>query len=213
MSYYGQKPKKIGSIKVNCKEMMFYQYLPIKLAGQRFIKHESRLDCFEKLITKCCRNFIGIHGAENYEAHNVYLTAKHMYQGDGKSFNRPGYHSDGFLTDDINYIWCDRNPTIFNISRFDLTPDDKISLSEMEDQAKPENEMCYKVNTILRLDQFNIHKVAEATTPGMRTFVKVSFSKDRYDLVGNSHNYELNYKWKLKSRSIERNIPQSKMHL
>lgn len=42
------------------------------------------------------------------------------------SFNRMGYHSDGFLTDDINYIWCDNNPTIFNISAFNLTLDENL---------------------------------------------------------------------------------------
>jgi len=43
----------------------------------------------------------------------------------------------------------------------------------------------------------------------MRTFVKISFSKDKYDLIGNSHNYEMDYKWDMKERKEERNIPQT----
>ena len=38
----------------------------------------------------------------------MYLTVKRQYQSKSKLFNRPGYHSDGFLTDDINYIWSDK---------------------------------------------------------------------------------------------------------
>jgi hypothetical protein len=47
----------------------------------------------------------------------------------------------------------------------------------------------------------------------MRTFVKVSFSYDKYDLVGNSHNYLLNYAWEMKERKDDRNIPQSKLNV
>ena len=34
-------------------------------------------------------------------------------------------------------------------------------------------------------------------------------TKDKYDLIGNSHNYLLNYDWKMKQRKEARNIPQS----
>jgi hypothetical protein len=59
----------------------------------------------------------------------------------------------------------------------------------------------------------NIHKVAPVLVGGMRTFVKVSFSYDKYDLVGNSHNYLLNYAWEMKERKDDRNIPQSKLNV
>ena len=76
----------------------------------------------------------------------------------------------------------------------------------------PENEITFPDCTILRLDEYNIHKVNDRDYfEGMRTFVKVSFSQDNYDLEGNSHNYELNYYWKMKPRKIERNIPQSNL--
>lgn len=43
----------------------------------------------------------------------------------------------------------------------------------------------------------------------MRAFLKVSFSKDKYDLLGNSHNYLMDYNWEMKARKEDRNIPQS----
>jgi hypothetical protein len=209
---YGDLPTVIGPFEVECKEMMFYQYFPIKLAGQNRITLEKRLKPFEKLIYKIGTDFMKIFDFDEFDASYIYLTAKHQYQVPHTSFNRLGYHSDGFLTNDINYIWSDKFPTVFNTTDFNLTLDDKISLGEMEQQALKENEIIYPDNTILRLNQFNIHRVGENTTGGMRTFVKISFSKDKYDLVGNSHNYLLDYDWEMKERVEDRNIPQTNIN-
>jgi hypothetical protein len=79
----------------------------------------------------------------------------------------------------------------------------------MEKQAIPFNNYSYRENQLLRLNQYNIHKVAPVTEVGMRTFLKLSFSKDKYDLIGNSHNYLIDYNWEMKNRKEHRNIPQS----
>lgn len=208
---YGELPKELGLFKVDCKEMMFYQYLPIKMPREASPTYESRLSCFNKLIDEICEAFIKEYGACTYLNSYMYLTARHMYQVPNCTFNREGYHSDGFLTDDINYIWCDKYPTIFNKTLFNLIPDDKIAIKMMEMQAESRNEVTYQENQLLRLNQFNIHKVAPIKEECMRTFLKVSFSKDKYDLIGNSHNYLFNYKWDMKSRNKERNIPQSNL--
>lgn len=211
MPHYGELPKQIGTYTVECKEMMFYQYLPIKLMGNHMPVYEDRLKCFDNLVGTILCDFVGTFGLDRYVNSYVYLTAKYMYQKDGCSYNRPGWHSDGFMTDDINYIWYDKDPTLFNGSNFILTNDDALSIDEMELQAKPVFNIRYPVNTILRLDQHNIHRVG-SISEGMRTFVKVSFSKDKYDLIGNSHNYLLDYDWEMKARKKQRNIPQSKIN-
>ena len=206
---YGEPPTQLGSFEVNCKEMMFYQYLPIKLIGEIQPTYENRLKCFDDLIGSICCDFIGVFGLDKYRESYIYLTAKFMYQMPNCSFNRTGYHSDGFMTDDINYIWSDKNPTIFNTTDFELSQDDKKSLIEMEWQEDKRKQIQFDNNVLLRLNQFNIHKVNESGYQGMRTFLKVSFSKDKYDLIGNSHNYLLDYDWDMKERQSERNIPQT----
>lgn len=205
---YGELPIKLNAFKIECKEMMFYQYLPIKFPHS-IILYEERLFCFDKLIQSVFEDFKKEFGKYEFINSYIYLTVKCLYQPPKSSFNRMGWHADGFLTDDINYIWCDKYPTTFNSSEFKLTLDDAISMQEMEEQALLRNNITYKENQLLRLNQYNIHKVSDVTEGGMRTFVKISFSKDRYDLVGNSHNYELNYNWQMKERKIDRNIPQS----
>lgn len=205
---YGELPKNLGLFEVDCREMMFYQYLPIKLIGQAQPVYEERLKCFDKLIGAIFCDYIGEFGLDNYITSYAYLTAKYMYQMPNCSFNRTGYHSDGFMTDDINYVWCDKNPTVFNFTNFKLSQDDNKSLKEMEWQEDKRKTVIYEENSLLRLNQFNIHKVNESSFEGMRCFLKISFSKDKYDLLGNNKNYLLDYDWEMRLRNQQRNIPQ-----
>lgn len=209
MNKYGELPKDLGHYNVDIREMLFYQYLPIKFPGKMYPIYEQRLKCFDKLVGAICCHFIAEYGLNRYTNSYVYLTAKHLYQLPGCSFNRLGWHSDGFLTEDINYIWSDKSPTIFNYSDFNLTLDDSISLIEMSEQAQLNKNVTYPENRLLRLNQYNIHKVNDSNFEGMRSFLKISFSDTIYDLEGNTHNYELKYVWKMRSREVERNIPQN----
>lgn len=210
---YGDVPAIIGEFQVDCKEMMFYQYLPIKMSWHTIITFEDRLRCFDEITGVACCDFVGSFGLDKYVKSYLYLTAKYMFQQPGNSFNRQGYHSDGFLTDDINYVWCDKHPTVFNTSDFRLTSDDTLSQKQMIIQSSKKNNVTYPDNTLLRLNQYNIHKVNEVPFEGMRTFLKLSFSEDKYDLIGNSHNHLLNYDWEMKERKLERNIPQSSLNV
>ena len=207
---YGELPISLGLHEIVCPEMLFYQYLPIKLVGQTEPIIEDRLKCFSSLIGVACCDFIAKDGLDKYVNQNVYLTAKKLYAKPGCPINRPGYHSDGFMTDDINYIWCDCYPTIFNTSQFTLTMHHEYSLGEMEQQSQIENEVQYKPFELLRLNQYNIHRVAEIDKLTVRAFVKISFSNEQYNLCGNSRNYLLNYNWDMKPRNEERNHPIKK---
>jgi len=211
---YGKLPEVISSVEVNCKEYIYYQYLPIKLAYpdtttlgslQRF-EIEPRLEPFRELIRICCLDYKKNITEREWWYTYVYLTSKNLYQKNGNGFNRSGWHSDGFLSSDINYIWANKQPTIFNNSPFNISQDDTRSLKELSEQAKPENDIIYPNNTILKLDQYVIHKVGPIEE-GLRCFAKVSFSKNRYNLEGNSHNYELDYNWEMFPRKLTRNIP------
>ena len=209
MSVYGALPASIGSKHIDCGELMLYLYLPIKLAGCTAIQIEKRLECFSDLLGAICCDYIGYRGLDDFVESYIYLTAKRNYVAPGSNLNRPGWHSDGYLTDDINYVWYDSVPTIFNSSPFALSPDDSLSMREMEEQAQPYNNHSFPEGSILRLDQFNVHRPGEATSSLIRTFVKVSFSKDKYDLLGNSKNFLLDYDWPMRKRELTRNMPQS----
>ncbi len=209
MNRYGERPISLGQIEIDNDEMMYYQYLPVKMANSRDVFLEDRLRPFFHLLMTCITDYSNVYGLEEYKASYIYLTVKSMFVNPNCSYNRPGYHSDGFMTDDINYIWSDKFPTVFNSSSFELVQDDTLSLMQMFYQAITDYEFTFPNKTLLRLNQFNIHKVGPVTENTMRTFVKVSFSKDKYDLKGNSHNHLFDYEWEMKDRKTERNMPQS----
>lgn len=208
---YGQLPKDLGYIEVNCNEMMFYLYLPIKMKGESSILDsnlEKRLHCCIPVIGKAACDYIATRGLSDWRDSYVYLSIKRMWQDPNTSYNRPGWHSDGFMTDDYNYIWSDCCPTVFNDSVFNITMDDRVSLSEMEAQADPSHDITYPDYHLIRLDQYNIHRVGMYDKGCVRTFIKISVSKDKYDLVGNSKNYNLDYDWDMRERDACRNVPQ-----
>jgi hypothetical protein len=201
LARYGSLPEDLGVYQVKGAEMMFTQYLPIKLTESIRIAYEPRFRPYKHIIDIACTDFIREFGYDKYRESYVYLTVKNMYQlPEGNSFNREGYHSDGFLTNDINYIWSDKFPTVFNTSDFKLSLNDRLSLREMKEQAKAWYNKIYTEGSLLKLDQYCIHKVGEVTHLSMRNFVKVSISRDKYNLEGNSHNYLLDYDWVMKKR-------------
>jgi len=205
---YKKEPKNLGLIICDVREYFSYTYLPIKLVGQSALTIERRLKCVEAIAGRSACDFIGDFGLDRFVASNVYITAKHQYQRGGQGFNRPGWHSDGFGTDDISYIWSNRQPTVFNDAEFDLSRDDVKSMEEMDAQAHRGWDYTFADNSLLRLDQFSIHKVGDRQE-GNRAFVKICFSPDQYRLKGNSINYDLDYQWEYQERQKERNIPQS----
>ena len=194
---YGAPPLDLGHYEVGTDEMMLYQYLPIKMAHCPCIRVPLNLDWVVPLLD-------GIQ----YELDDyVYLTAKRMYATKHYKGNRAGWHSDGFLTDDVSYIWYDSHPTEFAIQQFEITPDCDVSLKEFEEQVDIDKIVTYPNKHLLALDQSVIHRVSESDEEGMRTFVKINVSKDKYNLKGNSHNYLFDYNWEMLDRQVERNHP------
>jgi hypothetical protein len=204
---YGAAPHLLGNYSVDAGEMFLYQYLPIKLVGSSELKYEERLKIFDEIIGRAACDFIGVRGLDEYVESYIYVTAKRMFVKPGCGYNRGNFHSDSFGTNEINYIWSDKFPTIFNRTLFKLPDDDRESLLAMAAQAAPRNDYSFKEGDLLRLTELNIHKVAPITEVCMRTFIKISFSKNKWALVGNSKNFLLSYNWEMATRSLERNIP------
>jgi hypothetical protein len=68
--------------------------------------------------------------------------------------------------------------------------------------------VTYGDRVLMRLDSSVIHTAPEIPAPGdNRSFIKVSFSNERWNLSGNSHNYLFEYEWQLFDRAPIRNDP------
>lgn len=204
---YGGVPKDLGYVNIVPSEMVFSMYLPVKLPNGNFNLPKNLL-CYKPLLNKV-RQYEKIHGiGHSIDNNYIYLTVKHIWVTPDNPGNRPGWHSDGYGTDDINYIWYDKFPTLFSIGEFRLPKDCGDSLKLMDRGARRYPMMTFPDGHLLRLTQDNIHRSPDIPYGTMRTFVKISISDDKYNLKGNAHNYNLNYDWDMYDREEVRNHPQ-----
>lgn len=205
----GGLPLDLGKIDLNPVEMMFWMYCPISTPemGTDY-KLPDNLRQFIPII-----HAIGPGDVALFRDRYVYLTAKTLWVAGDYIGNRPGWHIDGFGTDDVNYIWSSRAPTEFIDGAFRLSTDCAMSMAQMEGLGHMAESLgivqTFPDKHLLRLDNKVIHRSPAKFEPGMRTFVKVSLSKDRYDLQGNSINHRLPDLGPMVERKQERNHPSS----
>lgn len=147
----------------------------------------------------------------------VYVTARRGFAAPGSPLNRPGWHADDWGGSDLNYVWSDRYPTRLLLSDESLdVPDDPVgSMRAMAAYAELAatgtgpaglRVVDSPVETLVRLTPYVVHDTPLVPAPGgMRSFLKVTVSSRRYDLVGNSHNHRLHYRWPMVGRTVARN--------
>lgn len=199
-------------------EMMFYQYLPIKDAGNYAMVSEPRI---ERIALQIGSILAGRVGRDEY----VYLTVKHGWATTENPLNRPGWHVDAWgHPEDRNYVWCDRFPTRYiwgdlpevqpdmpdeealvwfeKYGKFATTSEVPDGLAQRE-RPLPDYVM---VGYLYEFGQNVVHATPVIPYPGMRSFVKVSVSPHKYNLLGNSRN-EINADWEMIDRSKVRNDP------
>ena len=199
----GALPEDLGLIDLSPVEMLFWLYCPIKTPGQhrRIPANLHQFDpIIEEVANDCCEH-------DRWVNSYVYLTAKTLYVSGDYIGNRPGWHADGFGTDDVNYIWYDGAPTEFYNAALDLPDDCADSMAIMEAEAVGRRIITFPAKHLLKLTPAVIHRSPVGFAPGMRTFVKVSISSERYNLIGNSVNHGLSEQWPLVPRFPERNHP------
>jgi hypothetical protein len=219
---YGAAPKDLGRLDLDTAEMMFWLYLPIKMPGKRGDTLPAQLQKFDDVVEAVYKDVVHSFGMKRWRESYVYLSVKILHVTPDAPGNRPGWHSDGFLTDDLNYIWSDRNPTEFFLTDvpFAVAEDHALSLSHFEDICDGamiggnfnERRVHAKPNHLYRLDQTNIHRVSLNVDSGKRAFIKVSVSDKPYAQLGNSINHDLPaHPRPSVERIAERNCPQGKM--
>ena len=204
---YGVPPEIIREIKLDLEEFMHYQYLPVYIPFK--ISVPQNLQSFIPPLIREINKREKFWSSGMANTHYIYVTAKHRFATPESPLNRPGWHCDGFGTDDINYIWFDKFSTRFAIQDFtDISPDHVESMKNFDEQIEPDKIVEYQPNTLLRLTPYVVHTTPDIPAPGdFRSFIKISISRNKYNLAGNSHNYGLNYDWKMWPREIVRNHP------
>jgi hypothetical protein len=200
---FGCEPLNLGSFDLKFDEYCFYMYFPVKFPNS-MLKIEKRLMPILPLIQTVMQNEPEIKNKY------IYITLKNQFLPKGLAHNRPNWHSDGFGSNDTNYIFYSNTPTEFCIQQYkNISEDDSVSLKQFEGQSSEHSIVTYPNNTLLKLTPENIHRIGFKKEDGVRLFVKISVSDKEYALVGNTHNYDFDYNWsdKIKKRELHRNTP------
>lgn len=210
---YGKAPTLLGQHYPECSEFMCYVYLPVMLTKHQGIRLPKNLEFIRNMVELCFIDSV-IGCDHDRDILNCYLTVKSLWVTPESPGNRPGWHVDGYGSKgDINYIWCDKNPTEFAIQDDLAIPDDDVeSMVAMNNQIRPGSIVTYPPHTLIRLDESVIHRVGPVRETGRRTFVKITFSQHQFNLEGNSHNYLFDYDWSMQPRNNGRNL-DSKVNL
>lgn len=202
---YGRAPEDLGAFDPDWTEYMHYLYLPVMMPYQPGLRLPERLDFLREAIT-----YAEYHERQQGNRFDyVYVTARRGYASPGNPLNRPGWHADGFGTDDINYIWSDRYPTQFAVQEFyGISNDHVLSVEQFTAQIANDNIVTFPDKMLLRLDPSVIHCTPIIPPPGgNRSFFKISLSNSEYNLEGNSHNHLFDYTWRMWNRDEVRNDP------
>ncbi len=204
---YGAAPVDMGFFVNPNPEMMFWMYCPISLAGSADVVIPQNLSDYSYMVEMALKD------EPSWRDRFVYLTAKTFHVSPENMGNRHGWHSDGFGTDDVNYIWSDECPTEFleREPNFSLSSDHLVSMKQMERIAScgAAEIKTYPKGHILKLNHSVIHRVARDGYEGFRSFAKVTISDHKFDLAGNSVNHGLATGWIYSPRAKERNMETS----
>lgn len=201
---YGEAPELLGQFALTSREYMHYLYLPLRIERDAPLAVPKRLSFVWPLLRAVYE-----HPRDMERYRYVYITSRRGWASPGNNLNRPGWHCDGFGSDDINYVWSDSFGTEYAEHPFvDISPDHVRSLEQFAEQVDRSRVRVYPDGTLARLNPYVVHQVADCPPPGgSRSFVKVSLSNHKYNLAGNSHNYLIEYEWEMHDRALIRNDP------
>ncbi len=196
---YGKPPIFLGRFDIELPEVMYWLYLPVYMGKD--IRVPYSLECCVDMVQAAMLHA----GFGQY----VYLSARKGWATPDNPLNRPGWHCDGFGTDDLNYVWWDGPGTRFALQKFEgIVSDHNRSLKQFDEQVDPKKVATYEEHGLYCIDPSVVHTTPEIAPPGcMRSYVKVSVSRHRYNLENNSHNWLFDYKWPMHKREVLRNDP------
>ncbi len=209
---YGAPPYYLDAFReVELLEFMSWLYLPIKMRGDSRIELPANAEPVRPLVDRVLADLADSDTV--LDDQYLYLTAKCGFATPDNPLNRPGWHCDGFGTDDLNYIWWSGAGTRFLITGFGLDgigKDHHRSMDRFEELAAryPQHVSTPDSRVLYRLSPFVIHTTPDIEPPGEpRSWVKISVSPHRYNLMGNAHNYAFDYQWRMWPRDVMRNDP------
>jgi hypothetical protein len=204
---YGKLPVFVWKFLLDLPEVMYYLYLPVCMEPNGPIKLPPNIALLQPMV-ELAEAHIYVH--YNKRRYNyIYVSARKGYATPDNPLNRPGWHCDGFGTDDLNFVWWTGPGTRFAHQAFEgIVSDHNRSMQQFDEQVKQSSIVTYGEKMLFMIDPTVVHATPIIPPPGcMRQYVKISFSDHQYNLENNSHNHLFTYKWGMHSRDSIRNDP------
>ncbi len=208
--------------------------MPLRMPDQGW-KIPPELEQFTDAIREAVRyeKMINPHFEDFY----CYVTIDQKDVAPQVSQRRLGWHTDAFVTNETGvqidvvpqdkealgymtgeeaertYIATDALPTLFLEGPFDLSQVNPEEHHKVEDTfreiAEHKEPFEHPPYTMLRLDPFTVHsaRVNETDQTIPRTFIKIQFSRYKYNRVGDTHNPHFDYNWAMAPR-----VPNDRGH-
>lgn len=139
----------------------------------------------------------------------AYITIDQKVVEPHRTQRRPGFHGDAFLTPENadlsrdvlvenTYLVADGLPTEFKEGPFDISdvyPDDVACLARFDERAADMPTVTMPSYAVVRITPYEIHSPAvhNGEDPLLRTFLKITFSRERFNREGNATNPLLCY--------------------
>jgi fructose-1,6-bisphosphatase/inositol monophosphatase family enzyme len=147
--------------------------------------------------------------AAHEDAYYAYITIDQKLVPPHRTQRRQGFHGDAFMTpenadlgqaalSENTYLICDALPTEFKPGPFDITdvyPDIAGCLARFDEISASQPTILFPPYALIRITPFDVHSPAvnHADLPFERTFVKITFSRERFNREGNALNPLLRY--------------------
>jgi O-acetyl-ADP-ribose deacetylase (regulator of RNase III) len=207
------KPVKIGAVedrKAFSSPVTSVLNMPVKLPGG-VVRAPVELAQFREFLQKVIDHEKAVN--PDFDEYYMYFTVDQHPVKAGTTHRRPGVHIDGVqgarykvkLPPEHLYSASDGLGTVFYDQVFDLTgldPAKQHVHAELERQADERNARAVPDFDIAFWDSYSVHRADLAKEDLMRTFVRVEFSKKKYDSEGDTVNPALDYHWERVARPI-----------
>jgi len=146
---------------------------------------------------------------QNEDAYHAYITVDQKVVAPHRTQRRQGFHGDAFITPENadlgrsaltenTYLVCDSLPTEFKPGPFDISdvyPHIPSCLARFDEGAAEQPSLTVPPFSLARITPYDVHSPAvnHSDEPLRRTFVKITFSRERFNRVGNAINPLLDY--------------------
>lgn len=142
--------------------------------------------------------------AAHEDAYHAYITVDQKRVPPHRTQRRQGFHGDAFLTPENadlsraaltenTYLVCDALPTELKPGPFDIAdvyPDIPACLARFDELAAGQPTLTMPPYAVVRITPFHVHSPAVNHSDAAldRTFVKITFSRERFNREGNAIN-------------------------